>query len=416
MSKFVKIMVALLAIAVFAAPAIAEDRLGLSGQMRVLFNYTDAGGDETNSFLSQRLRVGGKFSIADGVSVTFRTDWTESNWGSGNTYGSGRMANDSNGNLQWDRAHLDLDFDSFALRAGQQYVEFGKGVSLSSQSNGFKATIKGAVPVTLFFMLQDDNNVSASPEHYAIDNDEDSATYGDLVLIDEVSSSNNSDAYFFGGNVAHKTDMYAANVFFGGQKDGADEDVYMVGVDTVFNMDALKLTAEIDYFTGDAAADVDAVGLQGFVDAAFAASEMMTFGGQFYYAQGADADEVQYEVLGNDFGFWDPLNAIGVGLDNVKETGPRPYQALGANAGIIALRGYAKVKVNDATTLGASIAYLEPEDDDMTDADSGMFLAAGVAYKVMANTTFKAQVAYEDVDQDDKDEVLKLHTGLFVNF
>lgn len=345
MSKFVKIMVALLAIAVFAAPAIAEDRLGLSGQMRVLFNYTDAGGDSTNSYLSQRLRVGGKFSIADGVSVTFRTDWTESNWGSGNTYGSGRMANDSNGNLQWDRAHLDLDFDSFALRAGQQYVEFGKGVSLSSQSNGFKATIKGAVPVTLFFMLQDDNNVSAVD---AVADQVLTDSNGDTVTIPgsaAVAASNNSDSYFFGGNVAHKTDMYAANVFFGGQKDGADEDVYMVGVDTVFNMDALKLTAEIDYFTGDATAAKDAVGLQGFVDAAFAASEMMTFGGQFYYAQGADADETQYEVLGNDFGFWDPLNAIGVGLDNIKETGPRPYQALGANAGIMLCAVTPKLKL-----------------------------------------------------------------------
>lgn len=396
MSKFVKVMVALLAIAVFAAPAMAEDRLGLSGQMRVLYNYTDAGGDDTKSFLSQRLRVGGKFSIAEGVSVTFRTDWTESNWGSGNTYGSGRMANDSNGNLQWDRAHLDLDFDAFSLRAGQQYVEFGKMVTISSQSNGFKTTIKGAVPVTLFWMLTDDDT-----------ND------GDLY-----DSNAAADAYLFGGNVAHKTDMYAANVFFGGQKAAldSDEEVYLIGVDTVFNLDALKLTAEIDYFTGDASGSVDAVGLQGMVDAAFAASEAVTVGGQVYYAQGADEDEMQYEVLGNDFGYWDPFNAIGVGLDNVKEVGPRPFQALGANAGIIAVRGYTMAKLNDATTLGASIAYAEPEDDDMTDADSGLFLAAGVAYKVMANTSFRAQVAYEDVDESGVDEVLKLHTGLFVNF
>lgn len=387
MSKFVKIMVALLAIAVFAAPAIAEDRLGLSGQMRVLFNHTDAGGENTNSFLSQRLRVGGKFSIADGVSVTFRTDWTESNWGSGNTYGSGRMANDANGNLQWDRAHLDLDFDSFALRAGQQYVQFGQGATLNGQSNGFKATIKGAVPVTLFWMLTDDNG----------------------------SSTATSDDYFYGGNVGHKTDMYAANIFFGGQK--ADtEDAYLIGVDTVFNLDAVKLTAEIDYFTGDADATTDVTGLQGFVDAAFAASEMVTVGGQFYYAQGADAGEEQYVVLGNDFGDWDPLNAIGVGLDNVKEVLGRPYDAFGGGSGVIAVRAYTTAKLNDATTLGASIAYLEPEDDANTIADSAITLAAGVAYKVMSNTAFKAQVAYEDVDAPGAEEVIKLHTGLFVNF
>jgi hypothetical protein len=410
MSKFVKIMVALLAIAVFAAPAIAEDRLGLAGQMRVLFNYTDAGGDDTNSFLSQRLRVGGKFSIADGVSVTFRTDWTESNWGSGNTFGSGRMANDANGNLQWDRAHIDLDFDGFALRAGQQLVWLGNETA-NSQSNGFKLVTKGNVPVTLFWMLQDDNNVSEVEAGFTFDPDT-----GLAVANTVADAQNNSDAYFFGGNVAHKTDMYSANVFFAGQDDGSDEEVYVVGVDAAFNFDAVKVSGEIDYFTGDASATVDAVGLQGFIDVAFAASEMMTFGGQVYYAQAADAGEEQYEVLGNDFDYWDPMFAIGVGLDNIKEAGPRPYQMLGDDAGIIALRGYAKVKVNDATTLGASIAYAEPEDDDMTAADSGMYLAAGVAYKLMANTSVRAQVTYEDVDKVATEEVLKLHTGLFVNF
>lgn len=374
MSKFVKIMVALLAIAVFAAPAIAEDRLGLSGQMRVLFNYTDAGGDHTKSFLSQRLRVGGKFSIAEGVSVTFRTDFSEGDWGTDGNFGRFGSISDM------DRAHLDIAMDSFSLRAGTQYVEFGKGATISSQDTGFKATINGAVPVTLFWMLTENNG----------------------------SNTATSDDYLYGANVGHKTDMYAANVFLGGQKANA-EDVYVVGVDTVFNLEAVKLTAEIDYFTGDATATVDAVGLQGFVDAAFAASEMVTVGGQFYYAQAADAGEEQYQVLGNDFGFWDPLNAIGVGLDNIKETGPRPYNpfmtqytnsvtATSADAGVMALRVYTTAKLNDATTLGASIAYLEPEDDATTTADSAIFLAAGVAYKIMANTSFKAQVAYEDVD------------------
>ncbi len=95
-----------------------------------------------------------------------------------------------------------------------------------------------------------------------------------MLTDDNGSTTTNSDDYFYGGNVGHKTDMYAANVFFGGQKgdtgtgDANEEDVYMIGVDTVFNLEALKLTAEIDYFTGDADDNVDAMGLQGFVDAA----------------------------------------------------------------------------------------------------------------------------------------------------
>lgn len=393
MSKFVKVMVALLAIAVFAAPAMAEDRLGLSGQMRVLFNYTDAGDDNTKSFVSQRLRVGGKFSIAEGVSVTFRTDFSEGDWGTDSNFGRFGTISDM------DRAHLDIAMDSFSLRAGTQYVEFGKGATVSSQDTGAKVTIKGAAPVTLFWMLTENN----------------------------ASNTNTSDDYLYGANVGHKSDMYAANVFVAGQKANA-EDVYVLGVDAAFNLEAVKLTAAIDYFTGDADASNDAVGLQGFVDAAFAASEAVTVGGQFYYAQGADAGETQYTVLGNDFGDWDPFNAIGVGLDNVKEGFGRPYnffmddytlasadQSAG-NAGVMALRAYVKAKLNDATSVGASVTYGEPEDDDNTNADSVMQLAAGVAYKLMANTAVKAQVAYEDIDAPGMDEVLKLHTGLFVNF
>lgn len=393
MSKFTKVMIALLAIAVFAAPAIAEDRLGLSGQMRVLYNYVDndaVDGDNTKNYLSQRLRLGGKFSIAEGVSVSFRTDITEATWGTGNGFGSGRTSVGGSDfqSQHYDRAHLDLDFGSVALRAGQQFVGFGaNAATVDIQSQGFKLDVKGAVPVTLFWMLPSDNG----------------------------SSTTDSDDYTFGVKVGHKTDMYKANVFIASQMDDAEE-VYVAGVDATFNLEALTLTAEVDYFTGDANATTDAVGLQGYVDAAVAAGETMTVGGQVYYAQGADTGEMQYTVLGNGFNGWDPMNAIGVGLDNVKETFGNPYALLGNGAGIMALRAYTTVKVSDAVTVGASAAWGQPEDDDNTAADSFMHYAAGVAYKVMSNTSLKAQVAYEDVDAPGAEEVLKLHTGLIVSF
>lgn len=399
MRRFAKIMIALLAVALLATPAVAEDRLALSGQMRVLFNHTDDGGDNTNSFFSQRLRIGGRFAIADGVSITFRTDFSEGNWGSDSQYGRFNSISDV------DRAHIDLDFDAFSLRAGQQFVAYGIGSTVNAQSNGFKTVIKGEVPVSLFWMLLDDDT-------------------NDTDANDAAASS---DAYLYGANIGHKSDLYAANIYVAGQNgaETADEDAYVLGMNSVFNLEFVKLTAQVDYFTGDYDEDTDAFGLQGFVDAALQASEAVTVGGQIYYAQAADDDEKQYTYLGKgDFDGWDPLNAIGVNMENLKETLGRPYDLFqksasdddSAEAGVIAGRIYTTAKLNDATTLGASFTYAEPEDDDNTTADSLMVWTAGCSYKLMANTTLAAQVSMEDFDQDGMDEIYKVHSGLFVNF
>ena len=100
MSKFLKIMIVLLTIAAVAAPVMAEDRLSLNGEMRVRGWYIDDGGDSTDSFMDQRLRIGGKLSVAEGVSITFRFDETEATWGNGGSeFGAGRMPQDG---MQWD--------------------------------------------------------------------------------------------------------------------------------------------------------------------------------------------------------------------------------------------------------------------------------------------------------------------------
>ncbi|PLY11900.1 MAG: hypothetical protein C0624_01270, partial [Desulfuromonas sp.] len=152
MKKFFVVLVALLATAAMVAPAFAEDRLSIGGEMRVRGWHQDLGGNSTMTWADQRLRIGGKLSIADGVSVTFRTDVTEANWGSAGpaSNGSGRFAQ------HWDRAHIDLVSGNFHLRAGQQYVAFGNA-TVDHQSNGLLADLKaGAGKFTVFSMLDDD--------------------------------------------------------------------------------------------------------------------------------------------------------------------------------------------------------------------------------------------------------------------
>ena len=50
----------------------------------------DSDDDSTNTWANQRLRIAGKIAVAEGVSVTFRTDITEgTNWGDSSSFGSG---------------------------------------------------------------------------------------------------------------------------------------------------------------------------------------------------------------------------------------------------------------------------------------------------------------------------------------
>ena len=81
--KLVKALVALLVVAGLVVPAVAvaEDRLSLSGEMRVRGWHDDStvedvlrGGTEdyeqTKTYADQRLRIAGKIAVAEGVSVT----------------------------------------------------------------------------------------------------------------------------------------------------------------------------------------------------------------------------------------------------------------------------------------------------------------------------------------------------------
>ena len=157
--KMLKVALVVLVMAAMVTPVIAEDRLSLNGEMRARAWHKDIDpdwndrGDSTETYADQRLRIGGKIAVAEGVSVTFRTDITESNWGSGNTFGSGRT-----GVQQWDRAHIDLTKGSFHLRAGQYYQAYGKTYAFDAQSNGISVDyVIGDGSINAFFMLNDDN-------------------------------------------------------------------------------------------------------------------------------------------------------------------------------------------------------------------------------------------------------------------
>ncbi len=184
--KLVKVAVAALVMVAMAVPVIAEDRLSLSGEMRVRAFHNDIEIDDksdgTDTWANQRLRIAGKIAVAEGVSVTFRTDITEgTNWGDHSSFGAGpgnpERTNGfgsarSGSQQQWDRAHMDITKNGYHLRAGQLYLGTGGTWAIDTQDNGLVFDFNPGMKVEAFF-IQDRNNgarsstasspVSASP-------------------------------------------------------------------------------------------------------------------------------------------------------------------------------------------------------------------------------------------------------------
>lgn len=298
MSKFLKVLIVMLTIAAFAAPVMAADNFSVSGTMLTYGTFTDADAadDSTNTWGYQKLRVYGIFKANDKVSVHFRSDFVEGNWGTDANHG--RL---STIGVQMDRAFMDIDLDSVKLRAGTQFVGFGKSGAFIYQDTGVTATLKGEMPVTLAYALLDDSATSTR--------------------------------HIIGANVK----AGAFNVF-GGLDADQTMSVYMLGATYQAKYDAINVVAEADFFSGEMNDTVDAQGLTLFLDASMAVSDTLTAGGAVYYAGGNDkADKTQVTNLGNAFGTWDPLTR-GPFADENYLVVTRPYDLLG-EGGIIALQG-----------------------------------------------------------------------------
>jgi hypothetical protein len=387
-------------------------------------------GDSTDTWGDQRFRLGGKIAVAEGVSITFRTDITESNWGTtggGNGFGSGR----SGAAQQWDRAHIDLSKGSLHVRAGQFYQAYGKTYALDSQDNGLSADyVIGDGSVNVFFMVDNDNG-----------------------------GKSQSDAFLSGLKYSGKFDKIALNVFAANYKSNGnvyddagdqipsnanDADVTLVGVDVTVPFDAFKLVAEVDFFTGDSAENkggvstgkkLDAYGTQVMLDGSFAISDAFTLGGAFYYGQGDDED-IQYTNIGNGFGGWDPVFDIGSSLSNEQIAYGSPFNVASiavyeesdlelTSAGSVGGRLYTNFKASDDFTLGASVGYFVSEEDKIADLEI-IAAAGGFVYKLMENTTLQWQLQYVSgtanktnftaVNGDIDFDSFSMGSGLFVKF
>ena len=402
--KLIKALVALLVVAGLVVPvvAIAEDRLSLSGQMRVRGFHEDVDvNDYTSTWADQRLRIAGKIAVAEGVSITFRTDITEgTDWGDstagpgrpvqGNGFGHAR----SGAQQQWDRAHIDVKKGMLHLRAGQQFVGTGGTWAVDTQDSGLSFNLTPAdIPVQLYVIVDNDN-----------------------------ASRQESDAFLSGVTVKPTFGDVKTRFFLANFNDGEEQNVYLIGAAADATLGAFKLFGELDFFSGDAndAAGIDAFGTQLFVDGAFAATDMITVGGQLFYAVGDDdPTEVQYSHLGNRFNGWDPLLDVGTSLSNEAIDFGSPFNWASNNAGSVGGRIYANFAISENFDLGASAAFLGVEEDAIVDEEATL-VAAGAVYKLAENTSLQLQLQHTEVEDkkssNPDDKIFSAATGLFVNF
>lgn len=432
MNRIMQVMVALLAIAAIATPVMAEDRLSLSGSMRVRGFYQDVDNglrfDDSAAWNDQRLRVGGKISVAEGVSVNFRFDATESienssdgvAWGGDQSYISSRAKTETiagkevtanrkafapysnrRADIQFDKAYLQLEKFGYTLTAGQQYFGFlgtGTGSLLDTVGAGFMVK-RG--PVTLVHVKETDN------------------TNGVFVDTGLKESSITGAKFDFKGDGFTVTPMVSYSNVSG------DGDLLGLGLTGSVNLGVVALKGEIDYFDGetDGVTDPkhDLKGLQVYLDASMALNETVTVGGILLYAQSQDGtdEQVTYQKMPVFVGF-SPLTygySTGDFVDGYTRT-LNPYKIAGAdNAGMQALQLYTDVKLSDDLMLKGAAAYAQTDDDDIADID-GYILNGSVSYALMENTSLTGHINYSSFDYSGQNDLQTIQaiSGLTVKF
>ena len=440
MSKFLKSMIVLLAIVAMAAPAFAADNLTLGGQMRVGAWYLDDGGDSTTSYIEHRLRVGGKFSVTDGVSVTFRKDFSDQQWGSAGPYGRD--------NYEIDRAHLDITKGMFHLRAGQLYFGTGGQFAVDTETTGAVLDMNfGAAKVQFAYLLPEQNGAGVDDNLLVLNASHKTDLYSANVFVANAKTSYDNSAaarkaaYVAAWEAQRVERSYAYNILYDlddgdydvyGDLDDADDagveaveefdagsdgDIFVYGFGATFNLDAVKLETGLSIFTGDVTDTIDATVTQFNLKGTMAASETMSVGATFYYAKAADADEAQITYVGNGFNGYDVTNYGALENEYLNGYANRVYDFTGAGSGVMGGQIFASLKANDATTFYGSLAYLTPEDDEFTGVDSDLALNVSVAYKIMDGVSMATQLQY--VDRDDAagtDAKTAVGARLYVNF
>lgn len=402
MKKFTVIAIALVCAAMFIAPAYAEDRLTLSGALRVRAWDTESFDGTESSWFDQRFRTGAKLKVSDDVNIQFRADWGDGSWGQDYTSGTliTRPRKNSWNTVDVDRAFIEINKEMWGLRAGQQYLGLGVNKVLDANATGIKFDLKFAPVVTSLIYAKIDENGS---------------------LVDD-NDTEDEDLYAL--NINYTCDAFSGNVFVAAKNDDTsyEDSPVMVGIQGTGKLGMVNLTSELAVASGDTAAGtIDYIGTQFYLAADTNVTDTVNIGARFLYALGTDdPTEEQFTTFAN-FGDFNPIS-LGTPFDaDLSIAGnDEIFDPTGDSAGVVGGILETTFTPMDLLKLGAKVAYLEPEEDSVTDIDSYTAFHVWAAYTIATNTELAVAYLYSDPDvadgAADLDPLKQFVTRLQVSF
>ncbi len=409
-----RIFIIALAIMMVASMAYAEDRLQLSGEVRVrawdkatkaIDLDPDGDGDVSDAtvedsdlnYFDQRFRVGATINVAEGVKGILRFDFAEDTWGSNNWTG---VRYNETSELQVDRAYLQVDKGMFGVSAGQQLIALGNMIAYDNNTTGIKLSLKTPVVVTLAYTKEDERGSNEDEED---DFTEDLDTYAI--------------------NVGYKADNFSVNAFYATAKDGNEDGIEpnVFGLQGAAKMGMLSFNAELNVFGGEVST-IDVMGTQFYGNVEAAVMDNLKVGVDLVYSDGNDTDdEIKITAL-NDWGDFviadrgpfntdiEPLTASDIfdpvpfGITNqiLELAGVDPADlggVYGGQAGAIGGGVYAVFTAMEGLDIFGQVMFLSADEDDMLYDDVTIF-NLGASWMFAPNTTLAAQYHKSDWSSD----------------
>ncbi len=405
MKKLAIALFAVVCMAMFIAPAYADDRVSLSGSMRVRAWDTDYADGSDASWWDQRFRIKTTINVADDVKAVMRADYGDAKWGTSDyttNYNNGlvtRPRGSSDKTIDLDRAYLQINKEMWQLTAGQQFIGLGINEVLDANLTGVKLVLNLPVKVSLIYGKANENG-------------------------DRNDDGDNDDTDLYAINLGYDTDAFSSNFFAATIDDGSavEDSATMFGFNGNATLGMVNLTTELAFATGDTDdGDIDYVGTQFYLKADANLSDAFSVGAELLYALGTDdPDEEQLSYLSDWATFTPTANNTPFDADwsafEVANGGYwQPFDPTDSNAGVQGITLFAKYNVLDALSLGGQVGYFEPEEDDNTETDDITTFNVWASYMLATNTEFAVAYLYSDYDNLD-DEYTTLVARLQVNF
>jgi hypothetical protein len=394
-------MLAMLLVVCFAVSAVAEDRLSWSGAFRARAwykdNLTTANSDDKSDreqYWDQRFRVAMKVAIVEGITGHLRMDFSENTWGL-TTNRSRRWqrgdADNTDRQLNVDRAYVRIDKEMFTLNTGQQYIALGK--QMITDGNHFGLNLRLKLPVDIYAQYAKiDENESATDEDEFASEDED----------------------YFGGQASYKGEGWMAGILGATRQDGnntTDDSPYVFGLFGDATFGALSLQGEADFFGGDKGSQ-DYFGSQVWIGGKYAVTPALWLGVDGWYAAGKnDTNKVQRTGISggaDTFSMSDkgpfnsdilPLNSVAGAVGGTAKRNPE-FDPAGSNGGAVGgviSAGYRIIEPLEAT---GSLLYVAPESTRNTPLNSVFTGSIFLAYDWYENTEVAGGWVYQSIDAD----------------